>query len=258
MQGDNFKEYRRLEFLHAPWRAGWAALLVGVAAVAGCQWLIPRLPAVAVELMRVGFRLGDMAGVVLFNDYAAVYFFAFFAGLIGLLGVVAVPREERRLEVLLVKPVPAATLVAARTWPVLAMAALVGLGTSAACATSAWLLRGEIGPAGAFGAGAMMTAVVVLELAALGAAFVRIKDTMLAVLIALLTAIAPLMPTATFLYRPDVYDGREALASAIVTANLVWYADTLAWLGPLALGGALVAAAGLVRASGHRLARAGV
>lgn len=255
---DGLREYRRLEFRHAPWRAGAAALGVGVAAVAGCQWLIPRLPAAAVELMRVGFRLGDMAGVVLFNDYAAVYFFAFFAGLVGLLGVVAVPREERRLEVLLVKPVPAATLVAARTWPVLVMTALVGLGTALACAASAWMLNGSVGPAAAFGAGAMMTAVVVLELAALGVVFVRTGDTMLAVLVALLTAIAPLMPTAVFLYRPDAYVGHEGLAAVIVTANLVWSADAMTWLGPLALVGALGASAGLVRVAGRRLARAGV
>lgn len=251
-------EYRRLEFNHAPWRAGLAAWVVGVAAVAGCQWLIPKLPAPAVELMRVGFRLGDMAGVVLFNDYAAVYFFAFFAGLVGLLGVVAVPREERRLEVLLVKPVPASELLAARTWPVLAITAVVGLGISAACAASAWDLNGGVTPLAAFGAGSMMTALVVVELAALGVVFVRTTDTMFAVLIALISAIAPLLPTATFLYRPDLFVGHEALTAALVTGNLVWYGETLAWLGPLALGVAVVVAAGLIRVGGARLARAGV
>lgn len=253
-----FADYRRVEFKNAPWRAGLAALLVGVVAVAGCQWLIPRLPAPAIELMRVGFRLGDMAGVVLFNDYAAVYFFAFFAGLVGLLGVVVVPREERRLEVLLVKPVPADVLLAARTWPVLVMTGLVGLGISLACAASAWALDGSVGPAAAFGAGTMMTALVVLELAALGVVFVRTTDAMVAVLLALLTAIAPLMPTATFLYRPDLFVGHEGLAAVLVTGNLVWYADTLAWLGPLALVLALAVAAGLIRVGGRRLARAGV
>jgi len=252
------KEYRRLEFNHAPWRAGLAALIVGVAAVAGCQWLIPRLPAPAIDLMRVGFRLEDMAGVVLFNDYAAAYFFAFFAGLVGLLGVVAVPREERRLEVLLVKPVPADVLLAARTWPVLAMTGIVGLGISAACAAAAWDLNGSVSPLAAFGAGSMMTALVIAELAVLGVVFVRTTDTMLAVLIALLTALAPMTPTATFLYRPDVFVGHEALTAVLVTGNLVWYGETLAWLGPLALVLALVVAAGLIRVGGSRLARAGV
>lgn len=250
--------YRRLEALHAPWRSFQAALLTGVGMVAGCQWLLPKLPAPAIELMRVGFRLDDMAAVVLFNDYAAVYFCTFFVGLVGMLGVVAVPREERRLELLLVKPVPAGTLLAARTWPVLAMTASVGLGISLACAASAWSLGGSVAPAGALGAGLMMTAAVVLELAALGVLFVRTTDTMHAVLIALLTALLPLMPTAAFLYRPDVFVGHDALTAALVTANLVWYADTLVWLGPAALGVALVVAAGLVRAGGGRLARAGV
>lgn len=255
----DLRTYRWLEARHVAWRGGAAALSVGALTVAGCQWLIPRLPAAAVDLMRVGFHLPDMTAVVLFNDYAGVYFFTFFAGLVGLLGVVAAPREEHRLELLLVKPIPAATLLSARTWPVLVMTTLVGLGVSLACAASAWSLGGaSVSPSAALGAGLMMTAVVVLELAALGAWFVRATDTTHAVLVALLVALLPLAPTATFLYRPDVFIGREALASGLVTASLVWSADALVWFGPVALAAALVMAVGLVGVGGRLLARAGV
>jgi ABC-type Na+ efflux pump permease subunit len=250
--------YYRLEAAHAPWRLAGVGVAVGVVVVAACQWLFPRMPAPAIDLMKTGFRLDDMAAVVLFNDYAAVYFVAEFVGLVGLLGVVAVPREERRLELLLAKPVPASALLAARTWPVLGMTAAVGLGISLACAASAWSMGGSVEPAGALGSGLLMTALVVLELAALGVVFVRSTDTMQAVLIALLVALAPLMPTATFLYRPDLFVGRDGLASALVTASTVWHGGTLAWLGPLALVVALAAGWLLIGVAGRRLARAGV
>jgi len=104
----------------------------------------------------------------------------------------------------------------------------------------------------------MMTAAVVLELAALGVALVRTTEAMYAVFLALLVAILPLMPTAVFLYRPDAFDGHTALTTVVVVASLVWNGATLVWLGPLALVLALVVAAGLIRIAGRGLARAGV
>jgi hypothetical protein len=256
---DALREYRRAEFARAPRRGALVAVLTGVVLVAGCQWIFFHLPAQVIGFMRAAFRLRDLGGVVLFNDYLGVYFLAFGVGLGGLLGAVVRPREERLLELLLAKPVPAPVFLAARTWPALVHAAAVGVGVSLTCAAAAATFPGSsVTPAGALGAGLALTSLALLELAALGVWFVRVRDGATATLVALLLALLPLMPTAVFLYRPDVFVGRDALASAIVAANLVWHDAALVWIGPAALVLELAASALLVRAGGRALTRAGV
>jgi hypothetical protein len=257
MQARSLSEYRRAEARHAPRRLSLYCGLAGVVAIVGCQLLLPRMPAQVIEFMRIAFRLDDLGGVVLFNDYAGIYFCAFFAGMFGLLGVVVGPREERQLELLLCKPVPAAEFLAARTWPVLISTMQVGAALAAACAAATLPYPGaSVSAAGAFGAGLAMTAVVLLQMTALSVVFVRVSESMNAVLLALLVALAPMMPTAVFLYRPDLFVGHEDLAAVIVLANLVWYDATLVWLGPALLLVALAVAALGVRAGGRLLARA--
>ena len=102
-----------------------------------------------------------------------------------------------------------------------------------------------------------MTAIVLVQLTALSIVFVRLVESMNAVLLALLVALVPMLPSAVFLYRPDVFAGRPELAAVTVLANLVWYDATMAWLGPLLLLVALVCALVGVRAGGRLLQRAG-
>jgi hypothetical protein len=78
-----------------------------------------------------------------------------------------------------------------------------------------------------------MTAIVLVQLTALSIVFVRLVESMNAVLLALLVALVPMLPSAVFLYRPDLFAGRPELAAVTVLANLVWYDATMAWLGPL-------------------------
>lgn len=255
----SLRDYRALEARHAPWRPALIAALAGVAIIAGTYALLPRLPHQVIDFMCRGFLLRDMGGVLLFNDYTGVYFMTFFAGLVGLLGVVVTPREERKIELLLSKPVRASDLLAARTWPVLGMTALVGLTMAGACAASVVPYAGpgaSVSVAGAFGASLMLTAVVLVEIALLSVLFVRISDGMNALLIGLTVALIPLIPSAVFLYRPDLFEGHPRVTSLTVIANLVWYDSTLSWLGPTALAVALAFAALLVRAGGALLERA--
>ncbi len=253
-------DYRRAELRRAPYRIAVLAGLAGVGMIAGCQLLFPIMPAQVIDFLRVAFHLTDLGGVVLFNDYAAVYFCAFFVGMFGLLGVVVGPREEHQLELLLCKPVPAADFLAARTWPVLAMTTLVGLTLALACAAATAPFLGahsSVSAAGALGAGLAMTAIVIVQLTALGVVFVRITESMNAVLLALIVVLLPMTPTATYLYRPDLFADHPQLASATVLANLVWYDATLVWLGPTMLLAALLIAVVGVRAGGRMLTRAG-
>lgn len=252
-------DFRRAELRHAPFRIALYAALAGLVMIAGCQLLLPRMPAQVIDFLRVAFHIPDLGGVVLFNDYVAVYFCAFFVGMFGLLGVVVGPREEHQLELLFSKPVPAADFLAARTWPVLAMTTLVGVALALSCAAATLPYAGassSVSVAGALGAGLAMTALVLFQLTALSLAFVRVVESMNAVLLALLVALVPMLPSAVYVYRPDLFAGRPGLAAATVLANLVWYDDSLAWLGPVLLLLALACAVVGVRAGGRLLASA--
>ena len=101
-----------------------------------------------------------------------------------------------------------------------------------------------------------MTALVLLQLTALSLAFVRVVESMNAVLLALLVALVPMLPSAVYVYRPDLFADRPELAATTVLANLVWYDDALAWLGPALLLLALACAVVGVRAGGRLLASA--
>ena len=247
-------DYRRAELRRAPHRLAAAATLAGLLMIAGSQIIFTRMPAQVIAFLRLGFNLDDLGAVVLFNDYAAVYFCALFVGIFGLLRVVVGPREEHQLEILLSKPVPAGEFLAARTWPVLLITALVGLALSLACALATLPYPGSsVSLVGALGAGLALTAVVLLQLTALGLAFVRLADSTDAVLLALLFALLPMLPSAVFLYRPDLFVDSPRLTHLTVVASLVWHDDLLVWLGPTLLLLALLCALAGVRLGGARL-----
>src|SRR5215510_425836 len=58
------------------------------------------------------------------------------------------------------------------------------------------------------------------------------------------------IPTAVLLYRPDFYEGREALANLVVMPSLLWHDATIAWLGPFLFAAALTISLLLVRIAG--------
>jgi hypothetical protein len=241
----SLRDYRLLEARHASWRVPALTAAVGVALVVLTHLLFVRMPRQVIVFMERAFQLRDMGGVLLANDYLAVYLIVFFVGVVGMLGVVVTAREEHQLELLLSKPVRAAQFLAARTWPVLASTAGVGLVMALTCAIAIQPYTGpgaSVSSRGAFGASLMLAALALVLLSLLNVFFLWVRDGFHALLIAFVAWFLPMLPTATYLYRPDLFEGRELLL-ATVMVNLVWYDATLAWLGPLAFGGSLVSAA---------------
>lgn len=251
-------DHLRREWRHTPRRGPWLMALFGVASVVFTHLVLPLFPARAIEFMRRGFVLEDMAGVLALNDLMAVYFPTFFVGLSGSLGVVLMAREERRLELLLAKPVRVADFVAARALPVLAWTAVVGVLTSLASALALALHPGvgaSVSPAGLLGGGLVLTAVAIVLVALLQIPFVRFRDPFSALLVACALWFATAVPTAVLLYRPDAFVGKEALLHAVTTPSLLWHEAALAWAGPLVLLAAAPISLLLVRAAGRLLER---
>jgi hypothetical protein len=234
----SLRDYFLLEARYTPRRAPVAAAIIGAVGVVGTHALLVRFPPRAIHFLEQAFDLRGMAAVLLINDLMAVYFAPFFVGLAGLLGAIVTAREEDQLELLLAKPIKARVLLAARVWPILGAAAASGVAVSIATALALvpHLAPGDmVSIAGAFGGGLFLTAFALLLLALLLPLLVRMRDAFHALLVGSLLWLAPLMPSAVLIYRPDVYEGHEALRSTLVLSTFLWHDATVAWLGPVAL-----------------------
>ncbi|MEZ4451830.1 MAG: hypothetical protein R3B09_20370 [Nannocystaceae bacterium] len=251
-------DHLRREWRITPRRGPTIMALVGVLSVAFTHLVLPLFPERAILFMQRGFRLEDLAGVLVLNDLMAIYFPTFFVGLAGSLGVVLMSREEHRLEILLAKPVRAADLIAARALPMLAMTAGVGVATSLAAAIAMTLHAGigeSVTAIGTLGAGLFLTALAVVLLAALQILFVRLRDPFTGILLGSAVWFMTSIPTAALLYRPDAFAGREALTDLVVVPSLLWHEAAAVWLGPLALLVAAPLAVLLTRVAGRTLER---
>jgi ABC-type Na+ efflux pump permease subunit len=255
---DSWRDYMQLEWRHAPRRTTWAVATFGIVTVVLTHIVFPLFPDRAIQFMKQGFRLQDMAGVLLLNDLMGVYFPTYFLGLASSLGIVLAAREEHRLEILLAKPVRPSHFVMARALPVLASTFFVGITTSVASAIAISLHAepgASVGPAGALGGGLALTALAVVLVAALQILFVRMRDPFQALLIASFLFLLTAMPAAVLLYRPDVFVGHERILNTFVMTTLVWHDTTMIWLGPLLLSVAIPASLLCVRLAGALLER---
>jgi ABC-type Na+ efflux pump permease subunit len=254
----SLRDYMLLEWRHAPRRTPLAVAIGGVMTIVFTHVVFPLFPDRAINFMKQGFRLEDMAAVLLLNDLMGVYFPTYFLGLASSLGIVLAAREEHRLEILLAKPVRPSQFVMARALPVLASALAVGVTISAACAVAIAAhaeMGASVGGSGAFGGGLALTALAVVLVAALQIPFARIRDPFLGLLIASFLFLVTSMPAAVLLYRPDVFEGHDTLLHTIVMTTLVWHDETLAWLGPVLLIVAIPISLLLVRSAGVLLER---
>lgn len=246
----------RIEWRHGSSKAALGMAAAGIAGVLLTHLVVPAMPASAIELLRLGFLLEDLAGVLLINDLFAIYFATFFLGLSGALGVVLLARQEHRLELLLVKPVRTEELITARALPVLVRTLLAGVVIS--LATGLFIALGSdasVGAVGAVGGGVALTAVALVLIGVLLVGFVKLRDPFDAILAAsglwLLTA----APLVVLLFQPQMYEGHEALRESVVMATLIWNASTFAWLGWVMLAVAIPLSLALARLSGTFLAR---
>ncbi|WP_437906609.1 hypothetical protein WME95_01405 [Sorangium sp. So ce327] len=254
----SLRGYFALEARRAPRRTSLVAAAAGVLVVLGSHALIVRLPAQVIRFLEQAFAIEGMAAVLLINDLLAAYFVAYFVALAGLVDATVTAREERRLELLLAKPIRARVFLAARTAPSLLAGAAAGVVVAASTALAVAPHIGAsdmISAAGALGAGLFLVALSIALLSALLPLLARMRDGFLALLVASGAWIAPLMPTAAFIYRPDAFEAHEGLRRATVLASLLWSDATSAWLGPVALAIAIPLAAISIAASGVLLER---
>lgn len=254
----SLRDYFVLEARHAPRRAPLAVALGGAAAVILSHLILPAMPAQAISFMEQAFRVEGLAAALVLNDLVAVYFAAFFVGAAGLLDAIVATREEHRLEILLTKPIRASTFLTARTLPVLGSSVVVGALVSLVMAIALVPhldASASVSVAGALGGGLFLSALALVELAALEIVLVRMRDGFHGLLIAALVWMVAMIPVGTLMYRPDLFEGRDALANVICFASLVWHDATSAWLGPIALVAAVPIAALLIRVAAARLER---
>ncbi|WP_437814080.1 hypothetical protein [Sorangium sp. So ce1078] len=254
----SLRGYFALEARRAPRRTSLAAAIAGALVVLGSHALLVRMPSQIVRFFEQAFRVEGMAAVLLLNDLLAVYFVAYFVALAGLLGATVTAREEHRLEILLAKPIRARVLLAARTAPSLLAGAGAGAAVAAcaALAVAPYIEAGDmISVAGALGGGLFLVALALALLSALLPLLVRMRDSFHALLVASVAWLAPLMPTAAFMYRPDAFEAREGARSAVVLASLLWNDASAAWLGPAALAIAVPLAILSITAAGVLLER---
>lgn len=247
-----------LEFQRALRRRGTgAALALGLAAIGLTRLAIPALPPTPTRLLEQSYLLHGPAEVVLLNTLLAVWFCAYFAGAVGLLDAIAGARADGSLALLIARPVSPARLVGNRALPAIAAAAAVGILLSVAqlLGVSPWLALPDRVDAGAVVlGGALTTALALAQLGLLALLSVRVADLAAGVGLAIAVFVAPLLPAAVFVYRPDLFTvaAREAL---LLPANLVWFGGSLGLpLLGAAIGASVAVAAG-VGLAGRVLAR---
>lgn len=253
--------YRRMEARFIVGRAPVVGGLAGLLLFGLTQVITPLLPGSLIAFLERAFLIRGLGDVILLNDYLALYTVIFFVGLTQLLGVMVAPREERQLDLLLCKPVPPRRFLSARVGPVLLSTLALGLALSAGCALAVapYAAASTGGSAlGAFGAGALITAAVIGLLGLLNLVFLSITDGFQALITGFVFWVLPLMPTSVYLYRPDLFEGRAALTSALVSpANLIWHDAVMPLVAALGLLVAGLSAMGLLAAAGRRLVRVG-
>jgi hypothetical protein len=230
-------------------------LLLGVAIAVVDAVLTPRLPGLALDFLRSSLRLGSMADLILVNDYLGLYMIVLFAGAFELMRVYVGPAEARELDLYLAKPIGRAHFIAARSAPALLATLVVGAGISIANAVTLRLWLGDVALVPILAAGVMITAFVLVQLAALNLTYLWLREVEHAVLLAFALAIAPLLSTSVLIYRPDLFAGVELNMMSAFPASLLWHGGVSLGVALGALGFALVFTALLVGIAARRLDR---
>jgi hypothetical protein len=212
-------------------------------------WL-PTFPTSVYRLFQRVFQLAGWPEIAVANDMAGLYFFVYWVGVFDVLTIYVQPLEERRLDLLLSKPLTRAEYLLAKLLPVLlTLLAIFVIG-----ALAHWLTLGAVGlsyPLRALiGANFALLAWTICLVSLVNMAVLGARDTHMALLVAFVPMAASILPSTIYMYRPDVFEAMPRLRALIVfPLNLVWYPDfSASWgfaLGSLFMGlsAALVAAA---------------
>jgi hypothetical protein len=76
---------------------------------------------------------------------------------------------------------------------------------------------------------------VLIQLSILNIIFIKIRERFYALMIACLVWFAPMMPSAAFIYRPDLFEGHDRLMAGFVLVTFIWNDKDWEWLGPTLL-----------------------
>jgi hypothetical protein len=232
------------------------AVALAAMALMGCGlafWL-PTFPASIYRFFQRVFDLTGWAEIVVANDLAGLFFFAYWIAVFDVLAIYIVPLEERHLDVFLSKPLTRRAYMLARLIPIL----LTVVGIYTLSIISHWVALRMAGlpyaPGAFIGAAAAVLAWTLLLVTIVNFAILSARETYVALLIAFIPITLSIVPSMIYMYRPDVFAEAPLVRAVVVfPMNLVWYPDfATRWGLPLAglfLGFALAFAA----ASGWRI-----
>lgn len=212
---------------------------------------LPLMPEAILRFIERAFKLRGWPQVVLFNDLFGIFVGLFWVGLMGAVSAFVLPREEGYLALVLSKPITRADYVRGHLIPLALQLGGAGFAVSLIMTVKLAVLNGLDGLSAttvfATGLGATLFALALVALTCLVCIVAR--DTYSAIVGGFLLFSAVVIPAGGYMYRPDLYVGKAALANALVfPANLLWHAEVLLARLPLltliaALTGAVSATA---------------
>ncbi|MTD93531.1 hypothetical protein GIW81_04185 [Hyphomicrobium sp. xq] len=213
-------------------------------------WL-PTLPESVFRFFQRVFLLPAWPEIAVANDMAGLFFFVYWIGVFDMLNIYVQPLEERRLDLVLSKPLTRGEYLWAKLVPILlVVVALFVIG-----ALAHWLALQAASlayPLAALaGANFALLGWTILLICLVNLIVLWTSDTYTALLIAFVPMLVTILPGTIYMYRPDIFEASSHVRDLVVfPLNLVWYPDFSASWG-FALGGLFLAlAAGLVVAAG--------
>ncbi|GHE37656.1 hypothetical protein GCM10017673_45130 [Streptosporangium violaceochromogenes] len=253
-RGAAYADYTRLE-ARAALRGHhlWASVVLVVIGVA--DGILPGVPSIQ-RFFEVVFDMRNGVQTILINDYTGLLGVVYWVGVFDLLRVHVTPAEERRLALYLTKPISRTRYLVSKLVPTAAVLTLVGLVGMAAFAAGVLAFAGPADfNGGAFAAtGLLVLALSAVMLAIVNLAFLFVRDTYNAIVVASAVFIATVLPGGMYIYRPDLYS--PALKNTVVfPANLLWHEDDAVAVAAIGLPALLAVAVALTALAGLRLRR---
>lgn len=213
-------------------------------------WL-PTFPESVSRFFQRVFQLPAWPEIAVANDMTGLFFFVYWIGVFDVLAIYVQPLEERRLDLVLSKPLTRAQYLSAKLVPILlVVVALFLIG-----ALAHWLALQAAGLAyplrALAGANFALLGWTILLVCIVNLIVLSVRDTYTALLAAFVPMLVTILPGTIYMYRPDIFETSPGVRDVVVfPLNLVWYPDfSASWgflLGALflALGAGLLAAAG--------------
>ncbi|MGW5682959.1 hypothetical protein [Nonomuraea sp. NPDC003754] len=249
-----YDAYTRLEAQSALRRHHlWAAVILVVIGVA--DGILPGIPSIQ-HFFEAVFGARNGVHTILINDYTGMLGVVYWVGVFDLLRVYVTPAEERLLALYLTKPISRTRYFLSKLVPtVLTLTVVAVVGTLAFAAGVLVFLGPADFMVGAFAATSLMVfALAVVMLAITNLAFLFVRDTYNAILVAAAIFIVTVLPGGMYIYRPDLYT--PATRNVLVfPANLLWHEDDAVTIAAIGVPLLLVLAAALTALAGWRLRR---